>query len=288
MDPDEVDVGTEEVKDETPVSFVESDGETLVTVGEEKKGNREDDERWRRAEEAQNRLATDFADLRVRLAGGSGPPQHGPAAGPDPYRSRLDAITEQEKALGIQWEAHRRAKTLTRDLIDDFDKRARDFNQERTNIAVERAMSSAIPTMVQQTQREQFRAEFGDVQSNPNANRWARGYYDQLVAQGAPDSADTVRQAMNAARAQFRMGPRQAPTDRDRQQYTGFSGNTGRRQVGEKTNVVKMGKAEKSMAMAMYGDRFNGDEKKAYSQWAKGPGVRVQKAAQRARRANAG
>lgn len=53
-----------------------------------------------------------------------------------------------------------------------------------------------------------------------------------------------------------------------------------------KNNVVKMGKAEKVMAMAMYGDRFNGDEKKTYAQWAKGPGIKAQKAAQKARSAS--
>ena len=50
-----------------------------------------------------------------------------------------------------------------------------------------------------------------------------------------------------------------------------------------KNNVVKMGKSEKIMAMAMYGQAFNGDEKKVYSQWAKGPGIRAQKSMQKGR-----
>jgi hypothetical protein len=56
--------------------------------------------------------------------------------------------------------------------------------------------------------------------------------------------------------------------------------------VDSKNNVVKMGKSEKIMAMAMYGDRNNGDEQKAYAQWAKGPGIKAQKAMQKARQAN--
>jgi hypothetical protein len=91
---------------------------------------------------------------------------------------------------------------------------------------------------------------------------------------------------MNAARSQFRLStaPRLSPTEQDRQQLTGYSGN-GRKNMEPKNSTVKMGKPEKIMAMAMYGDRFNGDEKKVYSQWARGPGIRAQKAAAKARSA---
>jgi hypothetical protein len=286
---DEIEVSTEpEKKDETPVSFVESDGDTFVTVGEEKKPDggsaRNDEERWRAAETNQNRLANDFADLRSRLTGGGGNPQGGGNA-PDPWKSQEQAISDQERALGIQWEAHKANRTLTPQLLEDFDQKSRNLQQQRIDLSTQRAVSGMLPQIIQANQAQQFRAEYNDVQSHPNANRWARGHYDQLIAQGAPDHPDTVRQAMNAARAQFRLpGYKPQPTEHDRAQYTGFSGN-GRKTMDSKNNVVKMGKSEKIMAMAMYGDRNNGDEKKAYSQWAKGPGIRAQKAAAKARSA---
>lgn len=288
--PDDIEVSTEpEKKDETPVSFIENDGETFVQLGADEKKDDRTDERWREAEANQNRLAADLADIRMRLAGGGSSPQAGPASSPDPWQPQLDAISERERALGIQWEAYRKAGKLDQTMLEEFDKKSRDLQQQRHNIGAERALQGLLPQLVQQTQQAQFRAEYSDVQSNPNANRWARGHYDMLVAQGAPDSPETVRLAMNAARAQFRIGNgRMAPTERDRQQFTGFSGNSGRRNVGQKDNVVKMGKSEKIMAMAMYGDRVNGDEKKAYSQWAKGPGIRAQKAAQKARNQRTG
>lgn len=287
---DEIEVSTDDKQPETPVSFIESDGETLVQVGKEEKdnGNRNDDERWRQAESQQNRLASDLADVRSRLAGSGGytPPA---SSASDPWRGQEEAISEQERALGIQWEAHKAARSLTPELLKDFDQKSRNLQQERINIATQRAMNGMMPQILAANQQQHYRQQYGDVHANPNANRWARGYYDQLVASGAPDSAETVDRAMNAARDQFRIGggSRSAPTERDRQQFTGFSGNN-RRNMEPKNNVVKMGKPEKIMAMAMYGDRFNGDEKKAYAQWAKGPGIRAQKAMQKGRRNAAG
>lgn len=284
--PDEIEVSTEpDKKDETPVSFVEDDGNTLVTVGDKEKSgggsSRNDEERWRNAETQQNRLASDFADLRSRLAGGGGNPQ--PGANADPWKPSEDAISEQERALGIQWEAHKAARSLTPELLKDFDNKSRQLQQQRIDISTQRAINSALPQFIAASQQQQYQTEYGDVRGNPAANRWARGHFDMLVAQGAPETQETVRQAMNAARAQFRIGGyKMTPTEQDRQQLTGFSGNN-RRNVDSKSNVVKMGKSEKIMAMAMYGDRNNGDEKKAYAQWAKGPGIKAQRAAQKAR-----
>jgi hypothetical protein len=284
---DEVEVSTEpEKKEETPVSFVESDGDTLVTVGEEKKdgGARNDEERWRAAEANQNRLASDFADLRSRLAGPAANTGPG-SSSPDPWKAQEDAITERERALGIQWEAYKAAGKLSQPLLEEFDQKSRQLQQQRIDISTQRAMSNVLPQFIAASQAQQYRAEYGDVQSNPAANRWARGHFDMLVAQGAPESPETVRRAMNAARVQFRIGNYHLqPTEQDRQQLTGFAAS-GRKNMEPKNNVVKMGKSEKIMAMAMYGDRFNGDEKKAYSQWARGPGIKAQKAAQKARSA---
>ena len=286
---DEIEVKIEsgnEGKNETPVSFTESGDSTIVHVGEDKpSGGREgardpaEQDRWNRAEADRLTLRADLADIRARLAGGSNGTHQAPAQ-PDHWKSQEDQITEQEKALGIQFEAHRAAKTLTQDMLKDFDARARGFQQARINLATQRAIQESLPSVIAATQQQQYAREYGDVQANPHANRWARGYYDQLVAQGEPDSPSTVAKAMNAARAQFRIGNyRMEPTDRDRSQMTGFGGSN--RRSPEPGNKVTMGKAEKIMAMAMYGDAFNGDEKKAYATWAKGPGLRGMKEARK-------
>lgn len=284
--------GQNQTQNEPPVSFIDHEGDTLVHLGEKESSNagganggsnsRHDEERWRRAEQQQESLAQGFNELRSRLNGGGNGSQ-GPGAS-DPYQAEEDAITAEERALGIQWEAHKAARTLTQPLLEDFDKKSRNLTQRRMGIAARRAMSEVVPSILQASQQQNIRNEHADVYSNPNATRFARGHYDQLVARGAPDSPETLRRAMNAARATFGIGAqRMDPTDQDRQQLQGFAG-TNRRSADPKANVVKMGKAEKNMALAMYGDHFNGDEKKSYAQWARGPGIRAQRAAQAARR----
>lgn len=280
---DELEVSTEpDKKDETPVSFVEDDGATLVTVGKEKEdGPRQDDERWRQAEENQQRLARGFDELRSRLTGGGSQPNP-QAPQSDPWKHQEDAITEEERALGIQWEAHKAARTLTGELVKEFDGKARTLQQRRLDIATNRAVQNALPTFIQASQRQQYAQQYSDVQGHPQANQYARGQYDILRAQGHPDNPSTVELAMNSARVAFGLGGRQGPSSRDREQLTGFSG-TRRTHMDPKNNTVKMGKSEKIMAMAMYGQAFNGDEKKVYSQWAKGPGIRAQKASAKSR-----
>lgn len=284
---DEIVIDTDEKKDETPVSFVEDGNETIVTVGKEKEdgGNRGDDERWRQAEENQNRLARGFDELRSRLTGGGSSNPNPPPVAADPWKAQEEAITAEERALGIQWEAHKASGIFASkpELLTEFDGKARALSQRRSDIAAQRAVQNAMPTFIAAAQAQQFRAQYSDVQGNPNANRYARGHYDQLIAQGYPDTPETVDIAMNAARRQFGLrGARSAPTDRDRDQLTGYS-NTRRTNMEPKNNTVKMGKSEKIMAMAMYGQAFNGDERKVYTTWAKNVGLRAQKNHQKAR-----
>lgn len=287
---DEIEFTDTEKKDETPVSFVEDGSDTIVTVGKEKEdgaSGRADDERWRQAEESQQRLARGFDDLRSRLTGGGGGNPNPPPAAPDPWKSQEEAIANEERALGIQWEAHKVSGIFASkpELLTEFDGKARALQQRRTDIAAQRAISAAMPQFLAATQAQQYRTQYSDVQTHPNANQYARGQYDILRSQGHPDNAATVEIAMNAARREFGLGGRRnSPTDRDRDQLTGYS-NTRRTNMDPKSNTVKMGKSEKIMAMAMYGQAFNGDEKKVYSTWAKNVGLRASKAAQKSRNA---
>lgn len=278
---DEIEVNTDDKKDETPVSFIEDDGATLVTVGkEEKDGGKGDDDRWREANANQARLANAFDDLRSRLTSGGGGNTHQAPTQSDPWKPQEDAITEEERALGIQWEAHKAAGTFRTkpELLTEFDGKARALQQRRADLSAQRAIQNAMPTMLAAAQAQTYRAQYGDVQANQNANRYARGQYDMLIAQGHPDTPATVELAMNSARRAFglRSGS-SAPTDREREQLTGYS-NTRRTNMDPKNNVVRMGKSEKSMAMAMYGQAFDGDEQKVYSTWAKKVGLKAQKA----------
>ncbi len=257
---------------EEPVSIVETDGETHVNLKPEKEEKKSpDDDRWKAAETQLAGLRAQLAEQQYRQAA----PQQNQ---PDPYEAQEESIAERERALGIQWEALKASRQLSEPLIKDFDKKSRALQQERMNIASQRSIQAMLPQLMNAQRANQFQTEYADIHANPKYLQFAKGRYDQLLALGEQDGPQLVNKAMNEARIQFKLpgNYNTAPTEREKQQLTGVGGGGGR-VVAD--NTVKMGKAEKAMAMAMYGDKFNGDEKKVYGQWAKGPGIRAKKAA---------
>lgn len=200
----------------------------------------------------------------------------------DQYQSELDSIDEQEKSLGIQFEADKASGRLTKQSLDAYHAKAREFQYRKSQIAANRAIREVVPELLQQQQAQHFRLQYSDVYSDQRATAYAQGRYQQYLAMGEQDSPQLVEKAMNEARIQFKMAGanHMSPTAKDRAQLTGVGG--GGTMKAKTDNTVRMGKAEKAMAMAMYGEKFNGDEKKVYETWAKGPGLRAKKAMSKA------
>jgi len=258
--------------EEEQVNFIDTDGDTEVHIGgdkESKKDTSASDERLARAEAEQAQLRGHLNNLYGTIQQNNQPQQQ------DPYAAHLDEISDQERALGIQFEALRAAKGLNTENIKDFDNKARQLAQRRTDISAQRAIQGALPQLLNAQQVQHYKTTYSDVHGNDSALRYAKGRYDQLLAMGENDSPALVDRAMNDARIQFKLGGKVSPNEQDKRQLSGVGGGGGRN-GGPK--VVKMGKAEKAMAMALYGDKLNGDEKKVYAQWAKGPGARALKA----------
>lgn len=264
------------------VSFIDHGEDVDVQIGKDEpaaKTTSNDDDRWARAEAQQNEIRAGLGFLQNQIQQPQGQNQR------DPYEEELRNISEQERAAGIQFEALRASGGLNKQVIDEFDTKARNLAQRRTDIAAQRAIQTAIPQLVKSQQMQYFRMQYADVHDNERARQYAAGRYQQLLAEGEPDSPATVDRAMNDSRVKFGMRGNMStgPTDQDKRQLSGVGGGGTVRGTGS-TRVVKMGPAEKVMAMAMYSDRFNGDEKKAYAAWAKGPGLRAKKEAEKVRR----
>lgn len=261
------------------VSFVDTeDGETEVQVGKpEKSASNDSDARLARAEAEQAELRGQLGYLQGALHQQPNQQQS------DPYASELDAITQQERALGIEFEALRASKGLTKPVIDDFDTKARNLQQRRADVAAQRAVQSVVPQLINAQQQNHFKTKYSDVHGNESALLYAKSRYDMLRAMGETDSPQLVDKAMNDARIQFKLsgGNKMSPTDQDKRQLSGVGGGGGR---STNTNTVKMGKPEKSMAMAMYKDVTGGDEKKAYAMWAKNVGIKAAKEIAKGRR----
>lgn len=262
-------------KEDEQVSFIEDDSETVVDLSPEKKESKTDD--------SDHRLAAaeaETARLRVQIeaertaAYGQNRQQHQQN---DPFDHELDQLNEREKALGVQWELDKAAGRLRdKALVDDYDKKAREINDQKSQVSTRRALRDMLPAINQENQRHQIRTQYSDIYNNPNAITYAEGAYKMLLASGEQDGPQLLDKAMNQARIQFRLpgANYMKPTQSDKDKLAGIPGGGGRNSVD---NRVKLGKAEKQMALAMYSDAANGDEKKAYAMWAKGPGLKAKK-----------
>jgi hypothetical protein len=279
MDDLEIKVGeSEPTVKESPVTITETDGETVVDLSPQKKEEpRQDDSRWKVAEAENLAIKAKMDLLQYQLQGNQRQDNT------DPFKQELDNISQRERALGIEWETKRASKSLTQSDIDNYDSKARDLHQQRANIAARKAIQEALPMLQQQQQRTHFQTKHKDVHDNLNALAYAKGTYEQLRAMGHQESEALVDRAMNEARRQFGLTGNMsfAPTDQDKRQLMGVSGGGGR-QVAD--NTVKMGKSEKAMAMAMYGEAFNGDENKVYKKWAEKIGIKAKREHEKAKR----
>jgi hypothetical protein len=275
----EIKVGeSEPTVKESPVTITETDGETVVDLSPQKKEEpRQDDSRWKVAEAENLAIKAKMDLLQYQLQGNQRQDNT------DPFKQELDNISQRERALGIEWETKRASKSLTQSDIDNYDSKARDLHQQRANIAARKAIQEALPMLQQQQQRTHFQTKHKDVHDNLNALAYAKGTYEQLRAMGHQESEALVDRAMDEARRQFGLtgNMKFAPTDQDKRQLMGVSGGGGR-VVSD--NTVKMGKSEKAMAMAMYGQAFNGDENKVYKKWAEKIGIKAKREHEKAKR----
>lgn len=265
-------------KDE-PVAFIEEDNDTVVDLSPEVKEKSDPhSDRLAAAEAETARLRSEIASTRQQHYGNQLQTNQ-----KDPYDSELESINERERSLGVQWEMDKAAGRLRdKTVVDEYDRKAREIHDQKSHVSTRRALRDMLPQITQEQQRQQLRTQYSDVYNSNQAITYAEGAYKMLLASGEQDGPQLLDKAMNQARIQFKMpnANYMKPTQQDKQQLSGVGGGGGRNVTD---NKVRMGKAEKQMAMAMYGDAFNGDEQKAYQKWAKGPGLRAKKAAAKSR-----
>jgi hypothetical protein len=268
-------MGSDKDKEIDDIVLIDDDpSETVVEVGNRRSEPKTDnsESRLQQAESELAALRSQIQESRQSYAPQNNQPQI------DSLDNEEKALNEREKALGMQFEVDRAAGKMSKDLYEKYSKDAQDIRDAKTRLHTKRAVNEAMPAIANMQQANHYRSMYPDVLSNPNASTYAKGIYQTLLATGEVDSPALVDRAMNEARARFNLGNvnYMKPGNSDKAKYSGISGNGGR-QVAD--NTVRMGKAEKSMALAMYGEATNGDEKKAFKMWASGPGLRAKKLA---------
>jgi hypothetical protein len=188
----------------------------------------------------------------------------------DPLEREAANLWEKQKALSLEYETKRQAGVLTQDEINAAERNARDIQMQLFRIAARKEFLDNAPEIQRLQTNAIYEREYGDVRNHPEAVRYAKGVYEMRVAQGAPEDDSTIASAMEEARARFGLSKRKV-SDNQRSKYTGTSAsNMGR---DNNVNKFKYDKSTTRMALAMFGDEFNGDESMAMKKYAKVIGI---------------
>src|SRR5690606_28736928 len=115
--------------------------------------------------------------------------------------------------------------------------------------------------------RQRWVEKYPEVYANQRAYQFAAASYERrkaLLEPGEEPTAEMVEQAMEEARAQFKLGPKRAPTASERERLSGIpsSGGGGASPSGGGVVVTK---DFRKMATALYSDL---SEDEAVKRWA--------------------
>lgn len=215
---------------------------------------------------------------------------HRQPAVPDPTDDEDDGEAELDSALAEVQRKHTAAYNALRSKgaqatqadKDEYERQVRACERERIKLgasySAKMAQAQAGVTVRQQVIQEQLHREHGDVYAaGPRAVQFSRGEFQKLLAMGEPDSAATVKKAMDATRVAFNIGRSTAPTESQRARFVAPPrGGNGGGGGSEGPTSIKMTKEFRGMADAAYPEIK--DDKERYRKWANGPGREFLKA----------
>lgn len=201
----------------------------------------------------------------------------------DPAERQLTEIYDQQMHLQMQVEAL--GNKITKEQVDHYTREARKLDTRKNELIAERVQKRSAPQQGQlehQANLQAMRMQFPDVYQHPEALRWSRGRYEQLVAKNAKlEGMEGIRAALDDARKEYGLR-RDPPTEGERARYAGVSRGGGAAPGGPPTKI-KMTKAQMKMADAAYGHVK--DKAQRYKMWAQKAGRRLAEGGQRGRRA---
>ena len=262
-----------------PVLHKERQEKRRARAGERERERKEQAAELAALKEQASKSQRELAELRGYVAGNAR--RQAADSGKDPYEERLDAVYARQKEAYTSYKSELIAagdKGLPAAREKHYEQLSREIESEKQTIHTERVMDSRAPAQRLQTARQKWEDEFPEIYSNPRAKQFAEAHYRQreaLLPDGAAPTPEMVREAMAAARAQFKIGPKPAAASAsERSRLSGIpSSGTGGGGGGD-SGGVQMTKDLRKMATALYSDL---SEEEAMKKWANGPGKELRK-----------
>lgn len=212
-------------------------------------------------------LKQELAELRGRVS--QPPPQSAPA-GKDRYEAALDAVYQRQSDAYTAAQAEIKAGTWNEERQAYYERIARNIESEKTQIHTERVIEGERHRQRNESAQQVWINKYPDVYRNPRAYQYAEATFRRRNALGEADSADLVDDVMQETMAQFKLGPKKAPSASERQRLSGVpsSGGGGSSSSGGITMTPEF----RRMAVAAYSEL---PEAEAIKKWVNTTGKRL-------------
>lgn len=226
---------------------------------------KEQAEELKKLRERDEQRERELAELRGAVSR-----QHQPAPpAEDPFKARLEALSEKQLNAHTSYQAELAAAggKLSEARARYWHKTGLELEEERTTIFAERAIAQrearAEPIRRQEQAQQIWVQQYPDVYGNPTAYQFAEATFKRRQAMGDRVTNDLVHEVMQETRAQFKLGPKPAPTATEKARLSGTA-SSGGGGGGSSAAGIQMTRDFKKMAEAMYSDL---PPEKAHQKW---------------------
>jgi hypothetical protein len=191
--------------------------------------------------------------------------------GRDPYEQRLDAVYERQSGAYAAAQAEIKAGTFDEGRSKYYERVARDIESEKSAIHAERVLATREPARRAEQAQQVWVQKYPEVYNNPSAYQFAEATFRRRQALGENATNQLVDDIMAETMAQFKLGPKRAPSASERSRLSGLpaSGGGGTSSGG---SGITMTPALRRMATAAYSDL---PEPEAIKRWADNEGKRL-------------
>lgn len=152
--------------------------------------------------------------------------------GPSSHEDSLAGVYKKQEELLSDYNSLLKSGQMTPDVERRYQDRYREIEREKLEAVAREQIQRMQPQIENDAQVRAIRERNRDVFGDHRASAWAKGRYEQMVADGEPASEATIEKAIDESRRRFRLGGYKEPTQRDRSRYTGSSpgpaGSSGR------------------------------------------------------------
>lgn len=195
----------------------------------------------------------------------------------DPFEAELKSLSLKEKQLGKEWAAVQ--GNASEELAEQYAERHQQIKDARQRVLFrqehQKMGASAPPAQDPKVAatRAIMEDEFPDVFKNQKAMFWADAYHRQQLAKGRAADMSLLRESMDAATKEFKLGGRASrgrpPTDEERARYHGAPAGSAGGGGGGEGKTLRMTPQFQEMARSMYPELAAKDPNLAYQKWAK-------------------